>query len=236
MLSNLITLIIDNCSPIKQNCLLCGQAGTRRGLCPPCRDMLPTLPAEQCPRCAEPTLGGMLCAHCQRRPPHFDALHVPYLFDYPLSGLIHAFKYGKRLPLAGVLGGLLSDFAQGSGHEYDIVIPVPLANERLAKRGFNQSGELAKAFAGTINTRFSDNLCWRKYNTASQASLGRAERLRNVRHAFGVKRRCDGLSIAIIDDVATSGATLSSLARELKKQGAKRVDGWALARAFSPKT
>lgn len=67
-------------------------------------------------------------------------------------------------------------------------------------------------------------------------SLGRAERLRNVRHAFGVKRRCDGLSIAIVDDVATSGATLSALSKMMKKQGAKRVDAWVLARAFSPKT
>ncbi|POZ63318.1 amidophosphoribosyltransferase [Chromobacterium alticapitis] len=221
---------------IKQKCLLCGQADSHRGLCSPCRDMLPMLPAERCPRCAEPTPGGSLCGPCQRRPPHFDALHVPYLFGYPLSGLLHAFKYGKRLQLAGVLSGLLSDFAAGQSRKYDFVIPVPLANERLAQRGFNQSGELAKAFAGTMNSRFSDDLCWRKYNTLPQASLARAERLRNVRHAFGVKRRCDGLCIAIVDDVATSGATLSSLARELKKQGAKRVDAWVLARAFSPKT
>ncbi|WP_231137457.1 ComF family protein [Chromobacterium paludis] len=130
----------------------------------------------------------------------------------------------------------MRDFARHSGAKYDLVIPVPLANERLAQRGFNQSGELARAIAGTMNSRFSDDLCWRKYNTPSQASLGRAERLRNVRHAFGVKRRCDGLCIAIVDDVATSGATLSSLARALKKQGAKQVDAWTLARAFSPKT
>ncbi|WP_230369732.1 ComF family protein [Paludibacterium denitrificans] len=83
---------------------------------------------------------------------------------------------------------------------------------------------------------FSANLCWRKYNTSSQASLKRAARLKNVRDAFGVKRRLDGLCVAIVDDVATSGATLSALAETLKKQGAKRVDAWVLAKAFPPKT
>ena len=236
MLSNLLSALIDNCSFINQKCALCGAVDSRQALCPPCREMLPRLPAARCPHCAEPTPDSVLCGHCQRHPPAFDALHVPYLFGYPLNGLIHAFKYGKRLQLAGALSGLLTEFAACQAHGYDLVIPVPLANERLAERGFNQSSELAKAFAVTINSRFSDDLCWRKCNTLPQASLGRAARLRNVRHAFGVKRRCDGLSIAIIDDVATSGATLSSLAKALKKQGAERVDAWVLARAFSPKT
>jgi hypothetical protein len=70
-----------------------------------------------------------------------------------------------------------------------------------------------------MQSRFSTTLCWRKRNTVPQASLGRAERSRNVRHAFGVKQRIDGLSVAIVDDVATSGATLSALAEKLKKQG-----------------
>ncbi|MEN7432430.1 ComF family protein [Chromobacterium sp. TRC.1.1.SA] len=236
MLSNIRKLIIDNCSIINQKCVLCGQPHAREGLCDGCRAMLPRMPAERCPRCAEPTVGGALCGHCQRQPPAFDALHVPYLFAYPLNGLIHAYKYGRRLQLAGALSGLLTEFASCQDHKYDLVIPVPLASERLAERGFNQSSELAKAFADTINSRFSDSLCWRKCNTLPQASLGRAERLRNVRHAFDVKRRCDGLSIAIVDDVATSGATLSALSKMIKKQGAKRVDAWVLARAFSLKT
>ncbi|AXE37033.1 amidophosphoribosyltransferase [Chromobacterium phragmitis] len=221
---------------INQICVLCGCRSARDGLCGDCRAMLPAMPAEHCPRCAEPTVCGALCGHCQRRPPGFDALHAPYLFGYPLSHLIHAYKYGKRLQLAGALCGLFTDYARCQAPRYDLVIPVPLANERLAERGFNQSSELAKAFADTINSRFSDNLCWRKSNTLPQASLGRAERLRNVRHAFGVKCRCDGLSIAIVDDVATSGATLSALSKMIKKQGAERVDAWVLARAFSPKT
>lgn len=236
MLSNTAMSIIDKCSIFRQKCVLCAATDATNGLCAPCRRSLPRLPDEQCPRCAEPVAGGALCGHCQRSLPAFDALHVPYIFGYPLSGLIRAFKYGKRLQLAGALGGLLSEFAACQALKYDYVIPVPLAKERLAERGFNQSHELARAIAVTMRSPFSAQLCWRKCNTLPQASLGRAERLKNVRHAFGVKRRCDGLSIAIVDDVATSGATLSALAETLKKQGAKRVDAWVLARAFSPKT
>ncbi|MDF0605803.1 phosphoribosyltransferase family protein [Neisseriaceae bacterium TC5R-5] len=138
--------------------------------------------------------------------------------------------------MAGVLSELLREFAQSQQQKYDLVVPVPLAKARLAERGFNQSHELAKTIAVTMAARFSSDLCGRKYNTLPQASLKRSERLKNVAHAFSVNRRCDGLCVAIVDDVATSGATLSALAKILKKQGAKRVDAWVLARAFFVKT
>ncbi|OQS32737.1 ComF family protein [Chromobacterium haemolyticum] len=236
MLSNLTRLISDKCTIFNQPCLLCGDCRADRGFCQDCRRQLPALPSAQCARCAEPLPVSGLCGQCQRRPPAFDALYAPYLFDYPLAALIHAFKYGKQLQMGAALGGLLADFALPLSPKYHFVIPVPLAKERLAERGFNQSHELAKAFAATMASRLSAEVCWRKYNTPPQASLGRVERRKNLRHAFGVNCRCDGLSIAIVDDVATSGATLSALAEILKKQGAKRVDGWVLARAFSPKT
>ncbi|WP_041702775.1 ComF family protein [Pseudogulbenkiania sp. NH8B] len=236
MLSNLFGRLIDNRLFFNQPCLLCGTPGTRHGLCPPCHACLPRLPAERCPHCAEPVVAGSLCGACQRHPPAFDALHVSYRFDYPLDGLIHAFKYGKRLEMAGALGRLLAEQAPLSAPAIDLIVPVPLAKERLAARGFNQSHELAHALAATMQVRFDANLCWRKYNTRSQTTLDRAERHRNMKHAFGVKRCLDGLCIAIVDDVATSGATLSALAATLKKQGAKRVEAWVLARAISLKT
>lgn len=236
MLSNIFDRLVDNRLFFNQSCLLCGVPGTRHGLCPGCRASLPRLPAERCPHCAEPLATGRLCGACRHHPPAFDALHVSYRFDYPLDGLIHAFKYGKRLEMAGALGRLLAHEAPVSTSPIDLVVPVPLAKERLAARGFNQSHELAKALAATMQARFAADLCWRKYNTRVQATLERAERHRNMNDAFGVKRRLDGLCIAIVDDVATSGATLSSLAFTLKNQGAKRVEAWVLARATSLKT
>ncbi|UDM18817.1 ComF family protein [Vogesella sp. XCS3] len=122
----------------------------------------------------------------------------------------------------------------GDGYRLpDLIIPVPLAAARLRERGFNLPDALARALADTMRVRFDDQLCWRKRNTDSQAALNRRERLRNVRDAFGVKRRCDGLHIAIVDDVASTGATLHSLAKTLRKSGAKQVDAWVLARAIA---
>lgn len=178
----------------------------------------------------------MPCGRCQRHPPAFDRLLAPYRYDYPLAEVIHAYKYGKRLELAGILASLFSEFAQQQGTKPDLVIPVPLAESRLAERGFNQCDALAAALAATLGARFAPNLCWRKRNTAIQAGLALDERRRNVRDAFDVKHRTSGLYVAIVDDVASSGSTLSALALALKKQGAKRVEAWVLARSFSTKT
>ncbi|QBJ77800.1 MULTISPECIES: ComF family protein [Aquitalea] len=236
MLSNIKRKFIDNCSIFNQHCLLCNRRNCPDGLCNGCKASLPALPSMHCPICAEPALTGDICGFCLRRPPAFDAIHTPYLFGYPLNAIIYAVKYGKRLEMTGALAALMAEFARKQAVSSDLVIPVPLSKERLAERGFNQSIPLAQAIAATMQSRFSTTLCWRKRNTVPQASLGRAERSRNVRHAFGVKQRIDGLSVAIVDDVATSGATLSALAEILKKQGAKRVDAWVLCRASFPKT
>ncbi len=236
MLSNLNMALVDKCSIFKQHCLLCKAQNCYFGLCEGCRRDLPRLVGPNCPICAEPTSTRVICGRCQHRPPAFDALHVPYRFGYPLSEIIYGYKYGKRLETGGVLARLMTDFCRETRLYSDIVLPVPLANERLAERGFNQSDALAQAIADTMQSRFSATLCWRKRNTLPQASLNRRERLRNLKDAFGVKQRIDGLSVAIVDDVATSGATLSALAEILKKQGAKRVDAWVLARASFSKT
>lgn len=204
-------------------------------LCHACQAELPRLPTVRCPICADPAGGGQPCGRCQRQPPGFDTLHAAYHFDYPLSSLIHAFKYGHRLELAGPLGRLLAHAAAAAPRP-DLVVPVPLHRTRLAERGFNQSLELALPLAATMGAPLDASLCVRKRNTKNQASLDRSERLRNVRHAFGVERRIDGACVAIVDDVATSGATLSELAVMLKKAGAARVDAWVLARAHHDKT
>jgi ComF family protein len=149
-----------------------------------------------------------------------------------MDELIHAFKYGRRIELAGPLGRLLAHSTPPIPGNIDIVMPVPLSKERLADRGFNQSVELASALAGTMHDRFHTVKCWRKRNTPSQARLGLRERRRNLLDAFCVETRLDGLSVAIVDDVVTTGTTLDALAEMLKKQGANRVEAWALARTL----
>lgn len=238
MLSNFIKSTLNNCSIIEQNCQLCGQPSSPGGLCAPCHAALPALPQPACPICAHHAGSATSpCGQCLRHPPAFDVLHAAAAYDYPLNGLISACKYGKHATLQGALAQLMKNIPASlcTPPAIDIVVPLPLASERLAERGFNLPDALARTVADTIGSRFDDQLCVRKRNTAQQASLNRQQRLRNMYDAFSVKHRCDGLCIAIVDDVATTGATLDSLARSLKKAGAKRVEAWVLARASDRK-
>jgi len=236
MLSNLLISIIDNCSLFNQKCVVCNAIGFSNGICPPCLEDLPALLGPRCPRCAAPTPQSQQCRACGPGRGALDALHVSYEYCYPLAQIIHAYKYHKRIELAGVLGFVMRRKLGTIPPRFDIVIAVPLSNERLAERGFNQSELLREALLGPGRPPSSPSWCWRKCNTLSQATLGRDQGTRNVVDAFGVEHRCDGLCIAIVDDVFTTGSTLAELASALKKQGAKRVEAWVLCRAFSSVT
>lgn len=233
MLSIFIQKLMESCVLFKQFCVLCGAHEATDGLCAFCIDLFPRLPSLRCDYCAQPLrVHQARCEKCQGDSTVLDALHVAYLFDYPLDALIHAFKYAKRLDLANALGKL---FVAGTGKipkEFDLVLPVPLAKERLADRGFNQSEELLR-YLITDPSSFSRSrpICVRKCNTLPQAALSFVQRQHNVRDVFSVGCRLDGLSIAIVDDVATTLATLLSLAATLKNYGAKRVEAWVLARS-----
>lgn len=235
-LSNLRRHSLDNCTLFAQPCLLCAGDGGSDGLCTACRADLAPLPAAHCPICADTAPAGLPCPHCRRRRPAFDTLHAPFIYAWPLNALIHAFKYGRRLDMAHALSSLFAREAPDGPVRPDLVVPVPLFAARLAERGFNQSLELARAFAVRMAAPLDDTLCVRVRNTPPQARLERAERARNVADVFVVKRAVTGLAVAIVDDVATSGATLDALAAALKKQGAHRVDAWVLARVFYSKT
>lgn len=238
MLSNAIAAILNNCLIFEQHCQLCGQRPCAGGVCDACVAALASPAATRCPVCAAAAASSLVpCGHCLRRPPAFARLHAAYGYDYPLDGLIGACKYGRQPALQGALASLLRQQLQSTHErpEIDLVVAVPLAPARLAERGFNLPDALAQAVAATIGGRIAHDLCVRKRNTAPQAALDRRQRLRNVRDAFCVKRRCDGLSIAIVDDVATTGATLDALAKALQKAGAKRVEAWVLARASDHK-
>lgn len=111
------------------------------------------------------------------------------------------------------------------------VLPMPLSHERLAERGFNQALELAKRLAAH---KTDPRLLLRLRDTPPQASLDRAARLANVRHAFAVEPRraadLQGASVVLVDDVMTSGASLFALATVLRAAGAARVGALVFAR------
>ena len=112
-----------------------------------------------------------------------------------------------------------------------MLLPVPLHNERLRKRGFNQAQELARPVARRLRLSIAENLCVRSKNTAVQSELDAVARRRNLQQAFIIHRSVDGAHVAILDDVLTTGATAAALTLALKQAGAATVQVWCLARA-----
>lgn len=239
MLSNLLHAKLDSCPLFEQHCLLCGQRPVHDGLCHACRTALPWRTGHRCPCCNRPAANAQAsCTDCRKLRPAFRHTYSAYDYSYPLDALITRCKYAPDATLQGALAALMPEALQRAPQASppDLILPVPLASERLRERGFNLPDVLARSLAATMRVRFDDTLCWRKRNTAHQTDLSRRERLRNVRDAFGVKHCCNGLHIAIVDDVASTGATLHAMAKTLLQAGARQVDAWVLARAVFRRT
>ena len=217
-------------------CFLCrGAAGGL--LCDACDSDLPRLSGPLCPRCALESPSGAVCGRCLARQPHYDATVAALAYRFPADVLVHALKFQGELALAPLLGGLLaSAIAAAPPGRVDAVVPVPLSPRRLAERGGNQAMELARPAAKAAGARLDPGLCERVRDTPAQVGLPHAGRAANVRGAFACPRLAAGLSIAIVDDVMTTGATLDEVARTLKAAGAARVVNWVVARTPPPES
>jgi ComF family protein len=171
------------------------------------------------------------CGLCRAGLNQFDSAYAYSAYEGVLRELIHLFKYGRVRPLARVLSAYLSA-ALPREERFDMVVPMPLYWVRRWRRGFNQSELLAREvakWAGIPVVR----AVRRARSTASQASLSRAERRRNVRGAFALRRGAEvsGRRVLLVDDVLTTGATANACAETLKRAGARYVAVLAVARA-----
>jgi ComF family protein len=160
----------------------------------------------------------------------FDAAYSFGAYEGPLRDLIHVFKYGRVHPLSVPLGRLLAS-AIPQDQSFDFIVPVPLHWRRRLARGFNQSGLLAREVSRRYGLRPSRALRRSRF-TPAQAGLSHAGRRRNVAGAFAVPRNVDvtGRRVLLVDDVFTTGATLTACARALKRAGARYVAVLTLAR------
>jgi len=112
----------------------------------------------------------------------------------------------------------------------DLILPVPLAAGRLRERGFNQALELARIIGRALDVPVDSGLCVKSRDTAPQTRLPWKTRRSNIRGAFVVLGNLDGCHVAVVDDVLTTGSTLSELSRNLKRAGASSVTGYVIAR------
>jgi ComF family protein len=214
-------------------CVLCRGAADRGLLCVACDADLPRLKGALCPRCALPSTAGAICGRCLARPPRYDATVAALEYRFPADVLVHALKFRGELGLAALLGRLLAGRIAPDPPVH-LILPVPLAARRLRERGYNQALEIARYVASATGARLAPEACERSRDTPAQIGLPWAERATNVRGAFRAPRPLDGATIAVLDDVMTTGATLDEIAGVLKNSGAARVVNWVVARTFPP--
>lgn len=216
-------------------CLLCGAAGSEeRDLCQACAHALP-YNRRPCRICALPLPPAApadgICGDCQKRRPRFDRCLAPLLYSADVSLLISRLKFGQKLNHARLLSQLLLDhLEQQQLFSVDLLLPVPLHRLRLRERGYNQALEIARPLGRHLGIPVEPRICRRVAVTPAQTGLDRKSREKNLHNAFQVTADVTGLNIALLDDVVTTGATVSELTRCLKRAGAGKIGVWAVAR------
>ena len=228
---------IDMCkkfthSLLSQYCLLCAATQAEAtGLCPACLADLPWLPPQLCPQCALVSSDAQVCGHCLRSAPAFDRTRALFSYRYPLDALLQRYKYDHLLNLAHTFAGLL-ERTLTSAEPPDMLIPMPLHALRLRERGFNQALEIARPLAKKLDLSLDAQSCARIRMTAPQVSLPLKRRIGNMRRAFSCATRLDGMRVALLDDVMTTGTSLNALAETVKAAGAIHVECWVVARTL----
>ena len=191
-----------------------------------------------CQRCgAVLKSGGAHCYACrgsQARQYKCRIIRSAFVFNPSSRALVHALKYARADYLAHYMGTLMErQFAQYPElAEADILVPVPLFPKRGRKRGYNQSELLARSLGRQIGLPVNTTALARVRNTVSQTTLGRKGRLQNMSGAFKTMRpqEVKGKVVLLIDDVATTGATLEGCAQALRAADAKKVLAYTFAR------
>lgn len=183
-----------------------------------------------CKICALPVSSkyAIICERCIKRPPPFSKVVSYGLYNSVLAEAINQFKFYSNKKLSKSLAELILELDLP---QMDGIIPVPLSKKTLLERGFNQSLLIAKQLSKRLNIPlYSDKLIKIK-DTPSQVGLSAKERYSNLNGAFKVKGNVNNLKLFLLDDVFTTGATVTECSKELLKAGAKEIIVIVIARA-----
>ena len=231
-------LIADFLFPI--TCLGCGRSG--KYLCTGCQASIPRITEGYCPVCRHPSTRGVSCLDCSRKT-SLAGVFASLSYRHPLtSRMIHAYKYRFVESLADPLGEMLVVAIRNTELPLPtFIIPVPLHITRLRWRNFNQAERIAHHIATEITPGLpipivTERLIRTRATLPQAKTRDRKERLQNLRNAFVWQENehapiaLSGASIWLVDDVATTNATLEECARVLRTAGARSVYGIVVAR------
>ena len=211
-------------------CVGCGTRGDF--ICAKCTRQLACIHGPLCPQCGRPQTSDILCPGCVSWSAAVDGIRAPFRFEGTIRQAVYDLKYHNIRALAKPLAVLLFEYLAAQSIPADVLVPVPLHSKRLKERGYNQSALLTRELGKLARLPVVNDYLVRVKPTSPQAKTSSVgERLRNVAGAFACSGPAfRGLSVFLIDDVATSGATLNAAATALKSAGADTVWGLTLAR------
>lgn len=209
----------------------CGRSGTR--WCSACQEKVQTISGPVCDTCGLPQADSGLCKRCQQKYPSFRLLRSWAVFEDPLQEALHRLKYRRDIGLGEALAEQMSGYVKQLDWPADTLIPIPLGKKRLKERGYNQVAMIAAPLSMQLGFDFYPAALIRARETRSQVGLSALERQENVQDAFiADKNKVDGRIVLLMDDVSTTGATLSSAAEALYAAGARDVFAVTIARAL----
>ena len=208
-------------------CLVCRAEGSP--LCLPCADAhLEVLPPH-CYRCGRPSDSSATCLEC-RQESALDAVWIGSVYCGAAKELVRLLKFQRAKAGGSVIAEWLHQTLPRLGNV--VISPVPTANKRVRARGYDQAALIARRLARLRRLPCRETL--RRSKSTRQVGAGRQERFRQLDDAFAVHkpRKIAGKHILLIDDVLTTGATLESAAKALKKAGAAKVSAAVFARSI----
>lgn len=214
-------------------CPLCGSAPdvfSHSPICSSCWSKIKRYTGPSCRICAMPFSSecSKVCGQCLKKAPPFSMVKNYGLYEGVLAEAINQLKFHGVKRLSKPLGRLLQSLDLP---EMDGMVSVPLTIKRLRERGFNQSLLMARVISKRIRVPLLMDILLKKKETPPQIGLSANERLLNLKNAFEVKEDIKGLRLLLVDDVMTTGATVTECSKQLMKAGAKEVSVLTLARS-----
>ncbi|MBI5683320.1 MAG: ComF family protein [Deltaproteobacteria bacterium] len=236
MFGSILNSLLDIIAP--HVCHICGRRADSY-LCKDCVQGINLINDGFCTICGIPFISKAsslhVCGRCIKKKPKFTMARSIGIYEDVLMDAVHKLKYNGKTSLAKPLGLLMAEKLSSAFSlepKAFLIVPVPLHKKRLKERGFNQSLLLAREVAKTHHIHL-DYLNFKRIRyTEPQINLKDKDRLKNVKGAFSVKDALifKGKKILLIDDVYTTGATVTECVKVLKKAGAKTVHVFTLAR------